>query len=93
MDEVRIHRKRRTVYVNGIPHKLSQEEYDLVTAMGIMDNRLAPYDVLLDVMNDGRSMNALRLSVGRLRLKVGPQVLECKREFGYILSGDVRFIG
>lgn len=98
MDEVRIHRRKRVAYVNGVPHRLTPEEYDLMTALGIMDNRLASYEVLLDVMNEGKAksrddMNALRLRIGRMRLKIGPEVLICKREFGYILSGDVRFIG
>jgi DNA-binding response OmpR family regulator len=98
MDEIRIHRRKRVTYVNGSPVKLTQEEYDLMTTLGIMDNRLVPTDVLLDVMCEGRvqipaDKVVLLGKVYRLRKKIGPEVIRSKFDLGYILSGDVQFIG
>ncbi len=98
MDEIRIHRRKRVAYVNGIPHRLTQEEYDLMTALGIMDNRLVPTDVLLDVMCEGREQIpadkvVLLGKVYRLRKRFGPDVIRNSRGYGYVLAGDVRFIG
>lgn len=88
---IRIHRSKPVVYVEGKPVKLTRREHLLLTVLGMMDNKLVAYDVLLDVVPD--NLNALRLRVGRLKQKVGPDSLVCKREFGYILSGNVRFCG
>src|SRR5690242_14588091 len=98
MDEVRIHRRKRVAYVNGIPHRLSQEEYELITTLGIMDNRLVPHDVLLDVMCEGREKIpadkvVLLGKVCRLRKKIGQDVIRNSHGLGYVLAGDVQFIG
>lgn len=98
MDEIRIHRKKRVVYVNGTPAKLSQGDYDLITAFGVSDNRLVPHEVLLDVMCEGRvqipaDKYLLQVKVSKLRKRLGADVLQNCRGQGYVLSGDVRFVG
>lgn len=97
MEEIRIHRQKRVVYVNGIPHRLTEEEYNLMVTLGIMDNRLVTTDVLLDVMCEGRvqipaDRDVLMTKVSRLRKRVGP-ALQNHRGRGYMLSGNVQFYG
>jgi DNA-binding response OmpR family regulator len=98
MDEIKIHRRKRVVYVNGSPVKLSRDEYELMTTLGIMGNHLVPTDILMDVMCEGRvqipaDKYLLQVKVSKLRKKMVTDVLKNSRGLGYVLQGDVQFIG
>lgn len=93
-----IHRQERVVYVNGKPVELTRAEHSLLVTLGMMSNRLAPYDLILDIMCEGRvqipaDKEALISQIGKLRKKIGPDVVQTVKGNGYILSGDVRFVG
>jgi DNA-binding response OmpR family regulator len=98
MDEIKIHRRKRVVYVNGSPVKLSKDEYELMTTLGIMGNHLVPTDILMDVMCEGQTQipadkTVLQGKMWRLRKKMATDVLKNSRDLGYVLQGDVQFIG
>lgn len=93
-----IHRSRPLVFVNGAPVRLTPDEHILMIALGMLDNKNAPHDVLLDVVCDGRvridaDMTVLRSRISRLRRKVGRSRIQSNHGQGYILVGDVQFIG
>jgi DNA-binding response OmpR family regulator len=93
-----IHRSRPLVFVNGAPIRLTPNEHILLTALGMLDNKNASHDVLLDVVCEGRvridaDMTVLRSRIARLRRKVGQSHIQNNHGQGYILVGDVQFIG
>jgi DNA-binding response OmpR family regulator len=95
---LRIDRRRPLVRIGKRAVRLTKAEYELITALGMMDNKLTPREILLEVVSDGRrslrsDKNILLLRILRLRRKIGSDRLRCQRQIGYILLGDVQFYG
>lgn len=94
---IRIHRSKPFVHVDQRRVRLSRAEHLLLTTLGMMDNKIMPMDLLLKTalthpvtIDADRSLILQRIS--RLRRKIGPDHLQ-RLPHGYILVGDVTFIG
>jgi len=95
---IKIHRTKRVVKVDDRPVPLTPGEHELMVVLGMMDNKLASYDLLLLVTCKDRvqipaDKQALISRMFRLKRKLGEQHLECVRQSGYVLKGKVQFIG
>ena len=95
---IQIHRSEPLTYVEDKPVKLTPAEHRMLITLGMMDNRIAPFDLLLDVKCEDRvqvpsDRQALASTLHRLRKKIGSNRLLCVKHRGYMLLGHVRFIG
>lgn len=95
---IRIHRRRPVVRLGERAVKLTPAEHELITVLGMMDNKLAPHGLLLDILCEGQvqitaDQNVLHNRAVRLRRKIGQRHLQCRKHLGYILVGDVQFYG
>ena len=95
---IRIHRRQPVVRLGERTVKLTEAEHALMIALGMLDNRLTPHEILLEFVRDGRApvptdKNILSMRMVRLRRKIGSHRLECRKNLGYILVGDVQFYG
>lgn len=74
---------------NGVPVDLSPLEYRLVAYLMHHMGRVVSAGELLEHLygdEDAREANALEAVLTRLRKKLGPEVVETRRGFGYIIS-------
>jgi DNA-binding response OmpR family regulator len=95
---ISIDRSRMVVIIGSQQVQLSRNEYRLLVIMGMMDNKVVPIGLLLDAMSEGRvqipaDKQALVQRIGRLRKKIGVQSIGNIRDQGYILLGDIKFVG
>jgi DNA-binding response OmpR family regulator len=93
---IEIHRHEPVVFVKGEEIRLSKAEHRLMVAMGMMDDKLIPTELLMDVVleNEHRVMadrQVLQQRIGRLKKKIGVDFVKCKPERGYYLTQPVRF--
>jgi DNA-binding response OmpR family regulator len=95
---IKIHRSKPFASIDSRSVKLTKSEHALITTLGMMDNKITPHNLLLDVMCENCARipddkNALTSLIYRLRKKIGPEYLQCKLNHGYILAGEVHFVG
>jgi DNA-binding winged helix-turn-helix (wHTH) protein len=93
---IKIHPRRPLARVDQDYVKLSRAEYTLISALGMMDNKLVPHQLLLDIMFEDQvqipaDKDRLLQRMSRLRRKIGRDRLKCLRRQGYMLVGDVQF--
>jgi DNA-binding response OmpR family regulator len=75
---------------NGTPVSLSPLEYRLLAFLMHHAGRVVAPTELADHLYDtghDRDPNAIEVIVARLRRKLGPDVIETRRGFGYLLAG------
>ncbi|MCC2112591.1 MAG: response regulator transcription factor [Hyphomicrobiales bacterium] len=73
---------------NGTPVALSALEYRLVAYLAHHAGRVVPQTELLENVygdDDQRSENALEVLIGRVRKKLGAEIIETRRGFGYLV--------
>ena len=95
---IKIHRWQPVVRLGERSVKLTEAEHALLIALGMLDNRLTPHEILLEFVRDGQApvptdKKILLARMARLRRKLGSHRLECRKNLGYILVGDVQFYG
>jgi len=95
---IQIHRSKPLVYVGEKVVQLSRDEHRLLIALGMMDNCVAAHPLLLATLCEGRQqipadVQLLRMKMCRLRRKIGAEYLQSTRLQGYMLKGEVEFIG
>jgi DNA-binding response OmpR family regulator len=76
------------VSVRGIPVTLSPLEYRLVAYLALQKGRVVPAHELIGHLygdDDAREANALEALVMRLRRKLGADIIETRRGFGYVV--------
>ncbi len=81
--------RQMRVTLNGVPLSLSPLEYRLVAYLLHHKGRVVPATELLEHLygdDDAREANALEAVVTRLRRKLGPDVIETRRGFGYLIA-------
>ncbi|MBC2857858.1 response regulator transcription factor [Stappia sp. 28M-7] len=74
---------------DGVPLALSPLEYRLTAYLMHHKGRVVPPTELLEHLygdDDARDVNALEAVVARLRRKLGPDAIETRRGFGYLVS-------
>jgi len=83
--------RQMQVAVDGIPKSLTPLEYRLVSYLVHHKGRVVPPGELLEHLygdDDAREANALEAVVTRLRRKLGRDVIETRRGFGYVVSAE-----
>jgi DNA-binding response OmpR family regulator len=81
--------RQMRVTLGGVPVALSPLEYRLVAYLLHHKGRVVPATELLEHLygdDDAREANALEAVVTRLRRKLGPDVIETRRGFGYLIA-------
>ena len=81
--------RQMRVTLGGVPVALSPLEYRLVAYLLHHKGRVVPATELLEHLygdDDAREANALEAVVTRLRRKLGPEVIETRRGFGYLIA-------
>ncbi|UPT61650.1 MAG: response regulator transcription factor [Hyphomonadaceae bacterium JAD_PAG50586_4] len=82
--------RRMAVLVDGMPQKVSPLEYRLLDYLAHQQGRTVSAGELADHLHgaDGAAdANAIEALVARIRRKIGRDVIETRRGFGYVLSG------
>jgi DNA-binding response OmpR family regulator len=75
--------------VRGLPVTLSPLEYRLVAYLALHKGRVVPAHELIGHLygdDDARDANALEALVTRLRRKLGAELIETRRGFGYLVA-------
>ena len=83
---------RMTAALGGREVQLSQLEYRLLNFLGHHQNRRVPAGEIAEHLygaSDGHDANAVEAIIARLRRKLGNQIIETQRGFGYMLTGQV----
>ncbi|HEX7072694.1 MAG TPA: response regulator transcription factor [Hyphomicrobiaceae bacterium] len=76
---------------DGVPVALSPLEYRLVAYLMHHKGRVVPGPELLEHLygdDDAHEANALEAVVARLRKKLGPDAIETRRGFGYLIAAE-----
>jgi DNA-binding response OmpR family regulator len=76
---------------NGIPLQLTPQEYRLVSYLMMHADRVIGQQELaehLQADHFARDSNAVEVLVGRVRRKIGKDVIETRRGFGYLIATD-----
>ena len=77
------------VSVDGLPKALSPQEYRLLDFLMLQAGRVVPPSELIEQLygpDDDRDANAVEVLVGRLRRKLGVELIETRRGFGYTIT-------
>jgi len=83
--------KQMRVTVNGVPKSLSPQEYRLLSYLMLHAGRVVPQQELAEHLHgsyDERESNAVEVLIGRLRRKLGVDLIETRRGFGYIIQAE-----
>jgi DNA-binding response OmpR family regulator len=81
--------RQMKVSVRGVPVALSPLEYRLVAYLLLHRGRVVPqHELDENVYGHGeeRDSNALEVLIGRVRKKLGTELIETRRGFGYIVA-------
>lgn len=85
--------RQMRVSLDGVPLALSPLEYRLVAYLLHHKGRIVPPGELIERLygdDDARDANALEAVMARLRKKLGADVIETRRGFGYTISDRAR---
>ena len=91
LKEVLFDPRQMRVSVNGTPLQLSPLEYRAVAYLIHHRNRVIPQHEMVDHIygtNSDRETNTLEVLIGRLRRKIGVELIETRRGYGYIICDD-----
>ena len=86
---VRLDTKAGRVLVNGAPIKLTSHEYRLLAYLMHHAGRVVPRSEIVEHLYDqdfDRDSNTIEVFIGRLRKKLGVEVLQTVRGLGYVLE-------
>lgn len=87
---LRVDTQRMTVDLDGVPVRLSPLEFRLLDYLVHQGDRAVPAHEIADHLYgaaDSGDSNAIEALVARLRRKVGAEVIETRRGFGYCIAG------
>lgn len=82
--------RRMTVSLDGAPRRVSPLEFRLLDYLAHQGGRVVSSGELAEHLHGGDGAvdaNAIEALVARLRRKLGPEVIETRRGFGYVLPG------
>jgi two-component system, OmpR family, response regulator len=89
--EVTLDTRKMSITVRGVPIQLSPLEYRLLSYLMHHAGRVIPVTELADHLYDldhDRDSNAVEVVVARLRRKLGTNLVETRRGFGYSVPGN-----
>ncbi len=87
---LRVDTQRMMVDLDGVPVRLSPLEFRLLDYLVHQGDRAVPAHEIADHLYgaaDSGDSNAIEALVARLRRKVGAEVIETRRGFGYCIAG------
>lgn len=87
--EVMLDPRQMRVTVAGVPKALSPQEYRLLTYLMLHAGRVVPQQELAEQMHgsyEDRESNAVEVLIGRVRRKLGVDIIETRRGFGYVIE-------
>ena len=75
---------------DGVPLNLTPQEYRLLSYLMLHAGRVVPPSELLEQLyfGDNHDSNAIEVIVGRVRRKLGLDLIETRRGFGYIIGKE-----
>lgn len=76
---------------DGVPVTLTPQEYRLASYLMHHAGRVVPHTELIEQLyahDSDKETNAIEVLIGRIRRKLGPDVVETRRGFGYIVNKD-----
>jgi two-component system, OmpR family, response regulator len=89
--DVTLDTRQMSIAVRGVPVQLSPLEYRLLSYLMHHAGRVIPATELADHLYDldhDRDSNAVEVIVARLRRKLGTNLIETRRGFGYFVPGE-----
>lgn len=89
--QVKLDPKQMRVSVNGVPKSLTPQEYRLMSYLMHHADRVVPQRELAEHLQgeyEQRESNAVEVLVGRLRRKLGRDLIHTRRGFGYLIISD-----
>ena len=80
--------RRMAVVVDGAPQRVSALEYRLLDYLAHQGGRTVSAGELAEHLHgaDNAEVNAIEALIARLRRKIGSDIIETRRGFGYVLS-------
>ncbi len=81
--------KQMRVTVGGVPKSLSPQEYRLLSYLMLHAGRVVPQQELAEQLHgsyEERESNAVEVLIGRVRRKLGVDLIETRRGFGYLIE-------
>ncbi len=87
--EVMLDPRQMRVTVAGVPKALSPQEYRLLSYLMLHAGRVVPQQELAEQLHgsyDDRESNAVEVLIGRVRRKLGVELIETRRGFGYVIE-------
>jgi DNA-binding response OmpR family regulator len=88
--EISIDERQMRVDRGGVPVNLSPLEYRLVSYLALHRGRVVSQHELSENIygnEDAHDSNAIEVLIGRVRKKLGSELIETRRGFGYIVPG------
>jgi two-component system, OmpR family, response regulator len=89
--EVSLDERQMKVSVRGVPIALSPLEYRLVAYLMLRRGQVVSQAELSENVygqDDAHDSNAIEVLVGRVRRKLGTELIETRRGFGYLVPGS-----
>jgi len=85
--------RQMRVTVAGVPKALSPQEYRLLLYLMLHAGRVVPQQELAEQLQGSyqdRESNAVEVLVGRVRRKLGVDLIETRRGFGYVIEAETQ---
>lgn len=76
---------------DGVPVNLTPQEYRLMSYLMHHAGRIVPHNELIEQLyshDSDRDANAIEVLIGRVRRKIGLDVIETRRGFGYVIHKE-----
>ena len=92
LGDISIDERQMKVCLRGIPIALSPLEYKVVAYLLLHRGRVVSQHELIENVygqDDTHDSNALEVLIGRVRKKLGSELIETRRGFGYLVSEQV----
>ncbi len=86
--DVRLDERQKKVTVGGVPLSLSPLEYRLIAYLMLHRGRVVSQQELVENVygeDELHDSNALEVLIGRVRRKLGSELIETRRGFGYLV--------
>lgn len=78
---------------DGVPVNLTPQEYRLMSYLMLHAGRVVPHAELIEQLyahDSDKDANAIEVLIGRARRKIGPDIIETRRGFGYVINRTAR---
>ena len=83
--------RQMRVTVAGVPKAMSPQEYRLLLYLMLHAGRVVPQQELAEQLqgsHEDRESNAVEVLIGRVRRKLGIDLIETRRGFGYVIEAE-----